>query len=120
MNTFQPPYLKVIKVLLFLSFSLTHTQSTARNPQDPPNIILIMSDDQGYDDLGFRDKTHQLETPNLDNLAAESVEFTDFHAQPLCAPSRASLLTGREFLRTGVWGGSKWACRTESGRSNTS
>jgi len=45
-----------------------------------------------------------LETPNMDQLAKQSVEFVNFHSSPLCAPSRASLLTGRQFLRTGVWG----------------
>ena len=69
-----------------------------------PNIVLIMSDDHGYDDVGIRHESGGPSTPNLDRLASQSVEFTQFYAQPLCAPSRASLLTGREFLRTGVWG----------------
>jgi arylsulfatase A-like enzyme len=69
----------------------------------PPNIIVILTDDQGYDDFGFTGNTH-VKTPHLDRLAAESVQFTQFQVAPLCAPTRAALLTGRDYLRTGVWG----------------
>ena len=69
----------------------------------PPNFLIIFTDDQGYDDLSHHGNLY-LETPNIDRLACESVEFSNFHAAPLCAPSRASLLSGRQFLKTGVWG----------------
>lgn len=68
-----------------------------------PNFIIMMSDDQGYNDLG-RHGNPDLETPHLDSLAAESVELSTFYSNDVCAPTRASLLTGRYFLRTGVWG----------------
>jgi len=67
----------------------------------PPNIVLIMTDDQGTADLGYHGNPH-LRTPNLDRLAQQSVEFTNFCVSPLCAPTRASLLTGRYYYRTGV------------------
>jgi arylsulfatase B len=67
-----------------------------------PNVILILTDDQGYGDLGCHGNP-LLKTPNLDRLHAESVRLTDFHASPLCAPTRAALLTGRYHNRTGVW-----------------
>lgn len=70
--------------------------------QDHPNVILIMTDDQGYGDVN----THGndvIETPNLDRLHAESVRLTDFHVRPTCSPSRAALITGRYPTRTGVW-----------------
>ncbi len=66
-----------------------------------PNIVLIMTDDQGTADLGYHGNPH-LRTPNLDRLAQQSVEFTNFCVSPLCAPTRASLLTGRYYYRTGV------------------
>ena len=66
-----------------------------------PNIILIMTDDQGWAQLGFRGDD-VLQTPNLDRLASESVEFTRFYVSPVCAPTRASLMTGRYNYRTGV------------------
>ena len=66
-----------------------------------PNIVLIMTDDQGTADLGYHGNPH-VRTPNLDRLAQQSVEFTNFLVSPLCAPTRASLLTGRDYYRTGV------------------
>ena len=69
----------------------------------PPNLLLILSDDQGYGDLGIYGN-QDANTPNLDAFAGESVMFRNFHAQPLCAPTRAELMTGRRFLETGVWG----------------
>lgn len=69
----------------------------------PPNIVLIMSDDQGYGDFSCHGNPH-LKTPNLDALAAQSVEFSRFYVSPVCAPTRSSLLTGRFHLRTGVHG----------------
>ena len=68
---------------------------------DRPNIILIMTDDQGWAQLG----THGdpvLQTPRLDALASESVEMTRFYVSPVCAPTRAALMTGRYNYRTGV------------------
>ncbi|HPA46332.1 MAG TPA: arylsulfatase [bacterium] len=66
-----------------------------------PNILLIIADDQGYGDLGCHGNQY-IRTPNLDRLASESVEFTRFCVSPVCAPTRASLMTGRYNYRTGV------------------
>lgn len=66
-----------------------------------PNIIIILTDDQGFGDMKSHGAT-ELNTPNLDALEKESVRFENFYADPVCAPSRASLLTGRDYLRTGV------------------
>lgn len=68
-----------------------------------PNILLIQTDDLGYDDLSFHGNTCS-RTPNLDRLAEESVRFGNFMVNSVCAPTRASLLTGRDFWRTGVEG----------------
>lgn len=70
-------------------------------PAAPPNIVLIMTDDQGWAQLGMRGDD-VLQTPRLDALAAESVELTRFYVSPVCAPTRASLMTGRYNYRTGV------------------
>jgi len=66
-----------------------------------PNILLIMTDDQGYGDFGFTGNPH-VKTPNIDQLAARSIRLTNYHNSPVCAPTRASLLTGRYHQRTGV------------------
>lgn len=76
--------------------------SASGTKERPPNVVIVMSDDQGCGDLGCHGHPY-LKTPNLDGLHAESVRFTDFHACPTCAPTRASLLTGRYSNRTGVW-----------------
>jgi arylsulfatase A-like enzyme len=68
-----------------------------------PNIILIQVDDLGYDDLASHGNK-AIETPSLDQLAEQSVRFEQFYVSSLCAPSRAALLTGRNFLKTGVSG----------------
>ncbi|MCC5840128.1 MAG: sulfatase-like hydrolase/transferase [Opitutales bacterium] len=73
----------------------------ASTPVPPPNIVLIQCDDLGWDDLGLHGNP-LVDTPRLDALGRSSARFTDFTVNPVCAPSRATLLTGRHFLRTGV------------------
>ena len=70
--------------------------------QGAPNIVLIITDDQGYGDLGCHGNP-VLKTPHLDKLHSESVRFTDFHVGPTCAPTRSALMTGHWSNRTGVW-----------------
>ncbi len=69
--------------------------------QQRPNILLILTDDQGWDDMTVHGN-HCVETPKLQRMADEAVQFDNFYVAPVCAPSRASLLTGRHFIRTGV------------------
>ncbi|MCY4511274.1 MAG: arylsulfatase [Acidobacteria bacterium] len=66
-----------------------------------PNIVLVMTDDQGWAQVGFHGDP-VLRTPHLDRLAGESVEMTRFYVSPVCAPTRAALMTGRYNYRTGV------------------
>ncbi|GAB4141809.1 MAG: arylsulfatase [Thermogutta sp.] len=67
-----------------------------------PNVILIVTDDQGYGDIGFHGNSI-VKTPNLDRLASQSLRLIDFHVDPTCSPTRAALMTGRYSCRTGVW-----------------
>lgn len=76
---------------------------------EKPNVILIMTDDQGYGDMSCHGNPSQ-PTPNIDQLHAESVRFTDFHVAPYCTPTRSALMTGRYPARTGAY-------RTSSGRT---
>ncbi|MDO9475883.1 MAG: sulfatase-like hydrolase/transferase, partial [Pseudohongiella sp.] len=57
-----------------------------------PNIVLILIDDAGFTDLGVYGS--EINTPNIDSLAASGVMFSNFHTAPTCAPSRAMLMTG--------------------------
>lgn len=66
-----------------------------------PNIILILTDDQGYGDLG-RNGNKIIKTPNLDRMYDESVRFEDFHVSPTCAPTRCAIMTGRHEFKSGV------------------
>ena len=68
-----------------------------------PNVILIMTDDQGYGDLGCHGN-ELIQTPNIDQLAQDSIECERFYVSPTCAPTRAGLLTGRYHHRTCVQG----------------
>lgn len=66
-----------------------------------PNVVLVLTDDQGFGDLGCHGNP-RIRTPRLDRFYAESIRLSNFYACPLCAPTRASLLTGRYNYRTGV------------------
>jgi len=87
-----------MKTVIFLLVSLVVGIATAASP---PNVIIFLTDDLGYGDLGCHGN-RQVKTPNLDAFAREAVEFTNFHVSPVCSPTRASLMTGRYNFRTGV------------------
>ncbi|MBA62878.1 MAG: hypothetical protein CMJ76_10990 [Planctomycetaceae bacterium] len=77
-------------------------EDTGRKTQSTPNIVLMLADDLGSADIGCYGGP--VKTPVLDKLAADGVKFTHFYsAAPVCSPARASLLTGRHHLRTGVY-----------------
>ena len=68
-----------------------------------PNVLIIVTDDQGWGDIHSHGND-QIDTPVMDALAASGARFDRFYVSPVCAPTRASLLTGRYHLRTGVTG----------------
>ncbi|MCK5943017.1 MAG: arylsulfatase [Planctomycetes bacterium] len=84
---------------LLVSLALLAATAAA---QRHPNVVLVITDDQGYGDLGAHGNT-KIRTPNLDALAAESVRLTDYHVDPTCSPTRSALMSGRYSTRTGVW-----------------
>jgi len=67
-----------------------------------PNVVLVITDDQGYGDLACHGNP-VIQTPNLDKLYTQSVRLTNFHVGPTCSPTRAGLMTGHYCNRTGVW-----------------
>ncbi len=86
-------------VSTFLSCSDSKNSSTDINPK--PNLIVILTDDQGYSDVGCYG-AKGFSTPNLDQMAERGIRFTDFYAAPTCSPARASLLTGTYANRIGI------------------
>ena len=88
--------------LSVLCGSLFSTVRAAAAPDDrPPNVVFVITDDQGWFDVGVNGNPH-IDTPNMDRLAGEGVRFTHFYATPVCTPTRAGLITGRYFQRTGA------------------
>ena len=88
---------RFLTALVFL-YALCPSLSAA-----PPNVLLIITDDQGYGDFSIHGNTH-LQTPHIDKLARDGVQFERFYVNSFCAPTRAALLTGRWPLRTGCHG----------------
>jgi arylsulfatase A-like enzyme len=76
---------------------------TTLHAQSKPNVIIVITDDQGYGDLSVTGNS-VLKTPNMDRLANEGVQFTNFHVDCFCTPTRAALMTGRYAHRVGGWG----------------
>lgn len=91
------------KINIVLLSLIATSPATADEPRRHPNVLLIMTDDQGWGDLSCHGN-EILRTPVIDSLAEQGVQFDRFYVSPVCAPTRASLLTGRYHLRTGVTG----------------
>ena len=87
---------KVISFFFQMLFFATYGQKN-----DQPNIIIILSDDQGWGDLGFNGN-QAVSTPMLDKMAKNGVSFQHFYVSPVCSPTRAEFLTGRYHVRGGV------------------
>ncbi|MEC3908659.1 arylsulfatase [Tamlana sp. 2201CG12-4] len=83
----------IVVILLFFS--------AISQGQKQPNIIFILTDDQGYGDFSCFGNPY-LDTPNMDKLKSESLFMSNFHVSAVCAPTRAAILTGRYNYRTGV------------------
>ena len=85
----------------FVLAGLAGTSMVSAQTPGHPNVLLIITDDQGYGDFGFTGNPH-VKTPVLDRFAGQSVRFSNFYVSPVSAPTRSSLMTGRYSLRTGV------------------
>ena len=86
-------------LILFLVICLPQQAALARQP----NVVIILTDDQGWGDLSVSGNTN-LATPNIDSLARQGVTMQNFYVCQVCAPTRAEFLTGRYYPRTGVSG----------------
>ncbi|MGC6431336.1 MAG: arylsulfatase [Jejuia sp.] len=97
-----------ITIVLILSLFVTscakikNKNNENNEKQQMPNVVFVITDDQGYGDIGAHGNT-VIKTPNIDALYNESYRFTDFHVGPTCAPTRSGLMTGRYANEVGVW-----------------
>lgn len=91
---------RVVRVLLLASIYGSFI-SAADSPKRP-NVLLMITDDQGYGDLSIHGNT-MIQTPQIDALARQSVRLTNFHVDPTCSETRSALMTGRYSCRAGVW-----------------
>ncbi len=102
--------------LLLLVLALAVPAATPAPVPTKPNVLLIVSDDQGYGDFGFIGN-RLVRTPAIDRLASHAAVFKNFVAAPACSPTRAALWTGRDHLLTGVWGvGARAGLRRDEAR----
>jgi len=92
------PTFKLLTVLLLAPLAALHAADGSK-----PNVIIVLTDDQGYGDLSLTGNPI-LKTPNMDRLAREGVQFTNFHVDSYCTPTRSALMTGRYSHRVGGWG----------------
>src|SRR5579871_3649545 len=90
----------LLACLLLVAAGLLAGRAIADSPARP-NIIFLLTDDQGYGDLSCHGNP-VLKTPNLDRLHDEGVRFTDFHVSPTCSPTRSALMAGRHEFKNGV------------------
>ena len=99
----NPCLLLTLSLLTFESTSAEEPfASTAKQISKRPNVIVILTDDQGWGDLSVNGNTN-LSTPNIDQLAREGASFDRFFVCPVCSPTRAEFLTGRYHARSGVY-----------------
>ncbi|MDF1814682.1 MAG: arylsulfatase [Verrucomicrobiales bacterium] len=86
-----------LTLFAFLSSACAVSETASR-----PNVIVIVTDDQGYGDMACHGNPW-LKTPHLDRMHDESIRLDDYHVDPVCTPTRAALMTGRHSLRVGAW-----------------
>ena len=87
--------LRLCLLLVLIVAAISCSVPTKKGKEDKrPNILLLVADDLGYADLGCFGG--DIETPNIDKLAASGIRFSRFHTSPLCAPTRAMLLSGND------------------------
>jgi len=95
--------MRISSLLWVCAGAVSLTVSEAKGAEKPPNILIILTDDQGFGDVSAHGN-EWIKTPNMDRIASEGARFERFFVEPVCAPTRAALLSGRYPTRTGVHG----------------
>jgi len=95
--------MRIVRQMFVLAIAIAAilaVQTRAQEKALRPNIVYIVSDDQGWKDVGYHGS--DIQTPNIDKLAEGGVRLEQFYAQPMCTPTRAALMTGRYPFRYGL------------------
>ena len=93
---------RTLRMTFFVFVAIRLALAGSAQAENQPNILFIMTDDQGYWDTGTTGNPH-IDTPAMDRLAAEGARLERYYAAPVCAPTRAGIMTGRYYLRTGLY-----------------
>ncbi len=96
------PFLILFTIATIIFQSCNQKPENTASESAPPNIVLILTDDQGWGDLSMNGNPN-LNTPNIDGIAQNGVAFDRFYVAPVCSPTRAEMLTGRYAVRGGVY-----------------
>lgn len=93
----------MLKYILYIISCVLLCSSCTQNKKSlrAPNVLIVLTDDQGYGDVGYNGN-EMIRTPMLDSIAGQSIVFDKFYVSPVCAPTRASILTGKYHLATGT------------------
>lgn len=94
--------MKITQYIKRATIALSLMSATWAVAEDKPNVVIVITDDQGYGDLGFTGNP-AIKTPNIDKLRTQGTLLNNFHVDPTCAPTRSALMTGRYSNRVGVW-----------------
>ena len=92
--------LSVYVALICTGICLATDQEVAAAAASAPHIVIMLADDLGWGDVGYHGS--KIATPNIDRLAKQSVQLNQFYVQPVCSPTRGSLMTGRYPMRLGL------------------
>lgn len=106
--------MKISYLVMLLGLFLMGCSHVGTKIEKAPNVILIITDDQGWGDLSYHGNKN-LNTPNLDGIAHEGLSVNNFYVQPVCSPTRAEILTGKYFSRLGVYDTSSGGERMDIG-----
>lgn len=95
-------WIPAVILCLFPSVPLNAAESSKTEVGDQPNIVIFISDDMGWNDVGYHGS--EIQTPNIDSLAADGVRLDRFYVHPICSPTRTALMTSRSPVRFGIVG----------------
>ena len=98
--------MNIKKIITFCGIFILLNISCKSQTKNPPNVIIFLTDDQGWGDLSINGNL-DVSTPNIDNLSRNGAKFEHFYVSPVCSPTRAELFTGRHHVRAGVYSTSR-------------